>query len=312
METRAHHVLIGLFTVIVVTAALLFGLWLAKSSVDTEFKDYEVVFNEAVSGLSKGSSVQYSGIKVGDVISLRLDPKDPRRVLARIRLAGDTPVKEDTNAKLALTGVTGTSIIQLSGGTPQSPTLKGKDGNLPTIVASPSPIARLLNDSNDLMSGVNTLMRNANLMFSTENIERISNTLEHLEQTTGTIAEQRGDIRQAMQQLASVGKQANTMLEQTTALMRNANGLLNEHGKEALGSAEQAMKSLQESSATLNKLITANQDSLNSGMQGLNGLGPAVREMRETLSSLRTITTRLEANPSGYLLGSEKTKEFTP
>jgi phospholipid/cholesterol/gamma-HCH transport system substrate-binding protein len=312
METRAHHVLIGLFTVIVVTAALLFGLWLAKSSVDTEFKDYEVVFNEAVSGLSKGSSVQYSGIKVGDVISLRLDPKDPRRVLARIRLAGDTPVKEDTNAKLALTGVTGTSIIQLSGGTPQSPTLEGKDGNLPTIVASPSPIARLLNDSENLMAGVTTLMYNANLMFSTENIERISNTLKHLEQTTGTIADQRGDIRQAMQQLASVGKQANTMLEQTTALMRNANGLLNEHGKEALGSAEQAMKSLQESSATLNKLITANQDSLNSGMQGLNGLGPAVHEMRETLSSLRAITKRLEANPSGYLLGSDKTKEFTP
>ena len=137
METRAHHVLIGLFTVIVVAGALLFGLWLAKSSVDTEFKDYEIVFNEAVSGLSKGSAVQYSGIKVGDVVTLRLDPKDPRRVLARIRLGGDTPIKEDTQAKLALTGITGTSIIQLSGGTPQSPTLKGKGGDLPTIVASP-------------------------------------------------------------------------------------------------------------------------------------------------------------------------------
>ncbi|MGI3120314.1 hypothetical protein, partial [Pseudomonas aeruginosa] len=28
METRAHHVLIGLFSVIVIGAALLFGLWL--------------------------------------------------------------------------------------------------------------------------------------------------------------------------------------------------------------------------------------------------------------------------------------------
>jgi phospholipid/cholesterol/gamma-HCH transport system substrate-binding protein len=312
METRAHHVLIGLFTVIVVAGALLFGLFLAKSSVDTEFKDYQVVFNEAVSGLSKGSSVQYSGIKVGDVISLRLDPKDPRRVLARIRLAGDTPIKEDTQAKLALTGVTGTSIIQLSGGTPQSPALKGKDGNLPTIIAEPSPIARLLNDSNDLMAGINTLMHNANLMFSTENIERISNTLEHLEQTTGTIADQRGDISQAMKQLASVGKQANTMLEQTTALMRNANGLLNEHGKQAVSSAQQAMKSLEQSSATINKLLVNNQESLNNGMQGLNGLAPAVRELRETLTSLRAISQRLEANPSGYLLGSDKTKEFTP
>ena len=166
METRAHHVLIGLCTVLVVAGALLFGLFLAKSSVDTEFKDYEVVFNEAVSGLSKGSSVQYSGIKVGDVVSLRLDPQDPRRVLARIRLGGDTPVKEDTQAKLALTGITGTSIIQLSGGTPQSPTLKGHDGKLPVIIASPSPISRLLNDSNDLMSGISALLHNANQMFS--------------------------------------------------------------------------------------------------------------------------------------------------
>jgi phospholipid/cholesterol/gamma-HCH transport system substrate-binding protein len=312
METRAHHVLIGLFTVIVVTAALLFGLWLAKSSVDTEFKDYEVVFNEAVSGLSKGSAVQYSGIKVGDVVTLRLDPNDPRRVLARIRLGGDTPIKEDTQAKLALTGITGTSIIQLSGGTPQSPTLKGKGGNLPTIVASPSPIARLMSDSNDLMTGVNVLMQNANQMFSSENVERISKTLEHLEQTTGIIADQRGDIGQAMQQLASISKQASATLEQTAGLMRNANSLLNDQGKQMFGSAEQAMKSLERSSATINSLLTTNQDSLNNGMQGLNGLAPAVRELRDTLSSLRTISQRLEANPSGYLLGSDKNKEFTP
>ncbi|MGF0240074.1 MlaD family protein [Rhodococcus sp. IEGM1300] len=312
METRAHHVLIGLFTVIVVAGALLFGLWLAKSSVDSEFKDYEIVFNEAVSGLSKGSSVQYSGIKVGDVVSLRLDPKDPRRVLARIRLGGETPIKEDTQAKLALTGITGTSIIQLSGGTPQSPKLKGKDGELPTIVASPSPIARLLNDSNDLMAGVNTLMQNANQMFSTENVARVSKTLEHLEQTTATIDDQRGDIHQAMQQLSAIGKQASATLEQTATLMRNANGLLSDQGKQALGSAERAMKSLEQSSATINTLLTNNQDSLNSGMQGLNGLAPAVRELRETLTSLRAISQRLEANPSGYLLGNDKNKEFTP
>ncbi|MDQ0123673.1 phospholipid/cholesterol/gamma-HCH transport system substrate-binding protein [Pseudomonas lini] len=312
METRAHHVLIGLFTVLVVAGALLFGLWLAKSSVDTEFKDYEIVFNEAVSGLSKGSAVQYSGIKVGDVVTLRLDPKDPRRVLARIRLGGDTPIKEDTEAKLALTGITGTSIIQLSGGTPQSPTLRGKNGDLPTIVASPSPIARLLNDSTDLMAGVNVLMHNANQMFSSENVEHVSKTLEHLEQTTGTLADQRGDIRQAMQQLGAIGKQATATLEQTAALMRNANGLISDQGKQMFGSAEQAMKSLEQSSATINKLLTNNQDSLNSGMQGLNGLAPAVRELRDTLTSLRAISQRLEANPSGYLLGNDKNKEFTP
>ena len=48
METRAHHVMIGLFSVIVVVGAMLFGLWLAKSSVDSAFQDYEVIFNEAL------------------------------------------------------------------------------------------------------------------------------------------------------------------------------------------------------------------------------------------------------------------------
>jgi phospholipid/cholesterol/gamma-HCH transport system substrate-binding protein len=312
METRAHHVLIGLFTVIVVAAALLFSLWLAKSSVDTEFKEYEVVFNEAVTGLSNGSGVQYSGIKVGDVVQLRLDPEDPRRVLARIRIAGETPIKEDTQAKLALTGITGTSIIQLSGGTPESHVLQGVDGRLPIIFAKPSPIARLLNDTGDLMSGVNELLHNANQMFSPDNAKSLSLTLQHLEQTTGVIAEQRDDIRQALSQLAQVGKQASATLEQTALLMRNANGLLSNDGKQMFNSAEQAMKSIEQSSLTISNLLKNNHDSLNSGMQGLSELGPAVRELRDTLTSFRSISRRLEANPSGYLLGRDKNKEFEP
>jgi phospholipid/cholesterol/gamma-HCH transport system substrate-binding protein len=312
METRAHHVLIGLFTVIVVAAALLFGLWLAKSNIDTAFKDYEIVFNEAVTGLSRGSAVQYSGIKVGDVVQLRLDPRDPRRVLAQIRIAGETPIKEDTQAKLALTGITGTSIIQLSGGTPESPELRGIEDKLPIIIASPSPIARLLNDTGDLMSGVNVLLHNANQMFSTENVLSLTRILDHLEQTTSVIAEQRDDIRQSLKQLALVGKQANATLEQTTLLMRNANGLLNSDGKQMFNSAEQAMKSIEQSSETISSLLKDNHDSLNGGMQGLSELGPAVRELRDTLTSFRSISRRLEANPSGYLLGRDKNKEFEP
>ncbi|EKT4521296.1 MCE family protein [Pseudomonas putida] len=312
METRAHHVLIGLVTVLVVAGAMLFGLWLTKSSVDDTFKDYEVVFNEAVSGLSRGSPVQYNGIKVGDVSTLRLDPKDPRRVLARIRLSADTPVKEDTQAKLTLAGVTGNAFIQLSGGTPQSPELKGKDGKLPVIVASPSPISRLLSDSSDLVTNVNLLLHNANQMFSEGNIERLSNTLANLEQTTGAFADNKGGISQAIEQLAEVGRQANATLAETQALMHNANGLLGSEGRQAFDSAEQAMQSLAESTATINSLLKDNREALDGGAQGLNQLAPAIRELRETLNALKGISRRLEADPSGYLLGRDNNKEFQP
>lgn len=312
METRAHHVLIGLVAVLVVAAAMLFGLWLAKSSVDDAFKDYEVVFSEAVSGLSRGSPVQYNGIKVGDVSSLRLDPTDPRRVLARIRLSADTPVKQDTQAKLTLAGVTGNTFIQLSGGTPQSPSLKGKDGQVPVIVASPSPISRLLDDGSDLITNVNLLLHNANQMFSDANIERMSNTLANLEQTTGAFASQKGGIAQAIEQLGQLGKQANATLAETQALMRNANGLLGGEGRQAIGSAEQAMQSLAQSTATINDLLSHNREALDDGAQGLNQLAPAIRELRETLNALKGISRRLEADPGGYLLGRDPNKEFQP
>ncbi|VFS49661.1 mce related protein [Budvicia aquatica] len=80
METRAHHVIIGFFTLFVISAALLFSLWLTKSGSDRQFKQYDVVFSEAVSGLSQGSSVQYSGIRVGEVTQLRLDDQNPSKV----------------------------------------------------------------------------------------------------------------------------------------------------------------------------------------------------------------------------------------
>ncbi len=313
METNARHVLIGLFTLLVGGGALLFALWLGRSSLDSGSKDFEVVFNEAVNGLSQGSSVQYSGIKVGDVVRLRLDPKDPSRVLARIRVASETPIKQDTEAKLTMAGITGTAFIQLSGGSPSSPPLQASDtSKVPRIIAEPSPISRLLSNGKDLLSNINDLLTNANRMFSPENAERLSQTLEHLQQTTGVVAQQREDLRQTIVQFAKLSKQANQTLEQTTLLLRSGNRFMDQHASPTLQSAEQAMASLQRATASLDQLLSHNQSALGEGMQGLSELGPAIRELRETLGNLKGISQRIEANPAGYLLGREQPQEFQP
>lgn len=312
METRAHHVLIGLFTVIVVIAGLAFGVWLAKARSDQEWHYYDVVFNEAVTGLSKGGGVQYNGIRLGDVSQLRLDPEDPRRVLARIRVSGDTPLRKDTHAKLALTGVTGVAIIQLSGGTPSSPLLVGHDGEVPVIVADPSPFARLLANGEDLLTNVSQAAARANQMLSTENVHRIEKILDHLDQTTGVIADEREDIRTLIKQLSVTTKQANDTLAESQKLVHNANGLVEGQGKATLESAQRAMASLERSMSSIDRLLNDNADSINGGAASLGELAPALHELRDTLGSLRSITRRLDENPSGYLFGREKTKEFTP
>ncbi|MBF6622718.1 MAG: MCE family protein [Pseudomonas stutzeri] len=312
METRAHHVLIGLFTVIAVGCALLFALWLGKSSMDREYSYYDVGFRQAVSGLSTGNSVEYSGIKVGDVTDLWLDPEDPRKVVARIRVYGDTPIKQNTQARLALANITGSMVIQLHGGTPSSPRLEGSRDDPPLIIADPSPLSALLENGEDLLSNINNLLLSANQIFSEENTTRLSRTLEHLEQATSVLSEQRGDIGRALQQFGQLSEQANTLMTELSSLAHNANGLLDDQGRSVLDSAAQSMNALNRSTSRLDTLLEENEGALNNGLQGFNELGPAINELRSTLGALRRVTQRLEDNPSGFLLGREKLQEFTP
>src|SRR3990167_2571409 len=286
MEPRAHHVFIGLFTVLMVTTALGFALWLGKSSSDKEFNDYEVIFNEAVSGLSQGSAVQYSGIKVGDVISLTLDVNDPRKVHAHIRVSANTPIKEDTRARLSITGITGAALIQLHSGTPDSPLLRSKDGQRAQIIADRSPLSRLMANGEDLVISV-------------------TRTLENIEQPSASVAEQRDELRLSLQQISSASREA-------AELMRNANQLVNTEGRAAFANANRMLASLERSSATVESLLSDNRDALHGGMQGVSELGPTIIELRETLSALRSFSRSLEEDPAGYLLRSDSIKEFQP
>lgn len=305
METRAHYVLIGLFTVLVVIGSLLFALWLGKSSSDRSYSFYEVVFEETVTGLSKGSAVEYNGIRIGDVADLRLDPKDPRKVLALIRVAAGSPIKEDTHARLAITGVTGTAIIQLLGGTPDSPPLLTSRERPAVIIADPSPFAKLLTGGEDMLTNISRLLEQANRMFSETNINHFSQIVTNIQQATGNLANQSDSVGPVMTELRS-------MLSEAQGLLKSLDGVLNQDGRQILQQAAGTLESLHRTSRQLESLLVNNSGSLESGMQGLGNLEPIMEDLGEVLNSLRIFTRKLEEDPSGYLLKRDTLKEFRP
>src|SRR5690606_8482339 len=141
METKANYVLIGAFTILASVAVVLCALGGANYSSEKSWQEYLVIFNEPVTGLSEGSSVQYNGISVGTVERLSLAPDDPRRVRALLRIQAKAPVKTDTRAKMSMTGITGSPIIQLTGGSPGSPRLADVDQReIPLIQTEPSAL----------------------------------------------------------------------------------------------------------------------------------------------------------------------------
>jgi len=305
MEPRAHHVLIGVFTLLVATAAVLFSLWLAKAGRDAETRDYEIVFLEGVRGLSRGSAVQYNGLRVGEVRSLRLDPDDLQRVRARITIQAAIPIHEDTRARLALAGITGQSVIELSGGTPNSPLLPATDGKLPVIVASPSPLAQLMAGGEELMSKISSLLDNANHFLSAENSQSISASLQQLEKLMGQLSQAGEGVPELIGKLSAASEQA-------AALLKSIQGLVDRQGAQAMNAIQKSMDDFSRATQSLDKLVRDNAAAVGRGAQGLTEIEPTLRELRQALAGLRAVTSRLEDNPAGYLLGRDKLQEFTP
>jgi len=291
METRAHHVLIGLFVLLACVAAMLFGLWLSKSQNDDDARPYRVVFNESVRGLSVGSRVEYNGIVVGNVTALALNPANPSQVLARIRVRGNTLVRQDTVAALTTQGLTGQALIQLSGGGIDSPVLESSDGQDPIIAARVSSMARLLGQGEQTLTNLNALTLSARQTLSSENAAHLERILSNLARVTTTLAAQDGEIGATLSDVRGAAQQVAQTFADVQTLAQNLQNAI--HGR-----APRIADNLDKSAAALADLVP-HADAL-------------LRELRVTLAALHATLERVDVDPAGYLLNRSPLPEFTP
>ncbi|MDC8011680.1 MlaD family protein [Tahibacter soli] len=314
METRASYVLIGAFTLTVFIAALLFVMWIGKLSLDREWDYYDIVFKEAVTGLTVGGAVQYNGIQVGDVRKLSLANDDPRQVVIRVRLFGGTPVKTDTKASLNLVGLTGVTVIQLSGGSPAAPRLTAAAGDeYPRIVADASALQTLLASGQDVAVNANDVLARVGTLLSDENMSHVARSLEHIDQVTGAVADQRAELKAAIATLATTSARLEDTLARVDALAASARTLVDREGRLTLASARAWLDSVRRTTDTANAVLDENRAAIAGfGRDGLSQISPAVAELRSTLRSIRAVAARLRENPAAYLLGQEPVKEFEP
>ncbi len=313
METRARHVLIGLFTLAVGVAAVLFTLWLGRSDSQRDFHLYDIAFEEAVSGLSRGSTVEFNGIRVGDVVDLRLDPHNPRNVYARVRVERAAPVRTDTQAMLMPVGITGTSLIRLSSGDdPATQPLVSNNRDISVIKATPSPMSKLLAGGEDVMYNFNKLLVSANTLFSENNIQHLSKTLSNIEQATSALAEQRDGLGKAVTNFNQAAVQAQSALREMDKMMRAGTQTISGDFKQTLARADKAFASFEKSMGALEATIQENRGSLQGGARGLNEVGPTLSELRSTLGSLQGVLRQLDSSAASPLINREPMKEFAP
>ncbi len=199
METRANYLMIGGFVLGVLAFAFIFVFWISNFAGGGN--RYRIVFERSVAGLTSGSSVSFNGIKVGEVQTFALDPKDGRKVQVVISVDDKTPVREDSRARIHSQGLTGGTGIQITPGTPKSPLLVPTDKDpIPTIQAAVGGGGLFDAAPAALNSATAFIQRLDDLVAANE--EAINSTMSNVDQFTTMLKDQNEKVSRDDQRTA--------------------------------------------------------------------------------------------------------------
>ncbi len=274
METKANYILIGASTVVGVVFMLLFAMWMANSEFSRGYNEYDIVFADPVRGLADGGEVRFNGIKVGEVRSLRIDPDNTNRVIARIRVSADVPVRQDSDARLEPIGLTGITLVQLSAGSPSSPLLeRGFAGPPPRIQGHGSQIDIILERSEDIVLRASEAMAAVRDLLTDENIARVTHIIQNLETVSHQLADERSVINEGGRAAASVARAGDNVSALTAQTQRD------------LADLQDIMRNLRSASASV------------SG-ETLPEINRAAEQLARASAAINDVARNLEDNPS--------------
>ncbi|MCC5973817.1 MAG: MCE family protein [Rubellimicrobium sp.] len=222
METRANYILIGAFTLAGMLGIVAFVLWFARIELDRQFAYFDIAFT-SVSGLSAASDVRFSGLPVGQVVSVGLSPDGDGTVNVRIEIDADTPVRTDSIATIESQGVTGVSFVGISPGTPEADLLvRTPGGPFPRIEAGRSALQSLSEDAPQILTETLSILEGVNNLLTDANQDRVDRILTNMEDASANFAAALEDfsiVTSSVSEFATQIDSFNATLEDLTGAM---------------------------------------------------------------------------------------------
>lgn len=170
--------MIGSLTLAVIAGSLGGFLGYRKFAGTRQQGPLRVIFEGSASGLHKGGGVNFGGIRVGEVISLKLD--NPRRVVALAMVDNSAPIRKDTLVGLEFQGLTGVAAISLTGGSVEAPPVPLDEDGVPVLTADPNALL-------DTQEKIRVALRNVDKVIA-DNQDALKDTLLSFETFTASLA----------------------------------------------------------------------------------------------------------------------------
>lgn len=321
METRAPFMLVGAFVLVLAASLFGFAAWLAKTSFEEAQDLYHIYFTGAVTGLQEGSPVNYSGVPVGRVTDIRIDPENVGRVRVTIEVPDGTPIKTDTIASLELQGITGTAFVQLAGGTQAAALLSETANGVPVIPSRPSTLAAVFEAAPTVIENLVQLSEQLSGFLSEDNQRAFASTLDNISKATGALAETTAGVPQTVEQaretLANVNllvltlrQSAETLSGQADRVLGSLGGTAEAAGRELTSSAQELRRTAEAMTGAANQasaMIRENRQPIQDFTAGsLYDLNQLITEVRDLAANIGRLTIRIERDPASFLLGGSR------
>ena len=315
METRANHLWVGAVTLVLLALLAGFIVWLARLG-QGEQKEYDILFQQSVTGLANGSEVSFAGVPVGQVREIRLYEKDPDFVRVRVAVKEDVPILVGTTATIQ-GSFTGVSTILLDGARAGAPPITCETTacpeDRPVIPPKDGGLNALLSDAPLLLERLATLTERLTMLLDDENQGEIAGILRNTNRMADSLADAAPQIERTMAELQVTLREASEALDQFEKVTASTDQLLNNEGaslaKELRGTLESANKAASSLSATLEDARPATRQLAESTLPAAER---TMKDLQATSAALRQVTERLESEGAAGLLGSQPLPDYEP
>jgi phospholipid/cholesterol/gamma-HCH transport system substrate-binding protein len=306
METRASHIAVGAFVLILLFGGLGFIIWVGHFSERVAETHYYTRFSGSVAGLDVNSNVLFGGIPIGHVATVEVDPQDSALARVDLLVKADTPIRTDSVATLAIQGITGGVLVEISRGTKSAPRLKANS----EIPSGYSPLERLLSGAPEVVSKANALLDRASTFLNPDNSAALARILMNLDHLTGQLASSSDHVDGLLTGAdAAVTQVTATALElrKLTTDLRGSTGKLVTSTDKAVDQIRALAGNLNKTATSLDGVIRENRQPLHDfATTGLYDLSSTITEVRLLAQTLNRISVEIERDPARFFFGDRQ------
>ncbi|HLI22945.1 MAG TPA: MlaD family protein [Stellaceae bacterium] len=293
METRANYIAVGLFVIALLGGIVVAALWFAHGQLSDHTTRYETYFASVGSGLGAGSPVRVSGVQLGHVVGVALDPDNPTQVRVTMDIAANAPIRSNSVASLETQSLAGTTAIEITPGTKDAPPIAIQPGrSYPIIWSRESNLDQIVDAVPNLVVKLTDVTDGLRQVLNDQNRRALAETLDNLSQLSAVANAHREDLARLMQDSAADAHDLQQAIDNLKAMTQKLDQV-----------ADGTSKTVKDMDALVQEDRAPLKDFAQNGLPQLQQLASDARAL---VAQLSRAVDQLDSDPSRLLYGDRR------